>query len=336
MSMEETERVIRQIVIHTVGNRLRNEELQQPETCEFGGVEARESEVLGAGLEELVWRLAEKGTPYRLSEQSAVRMQRLTEDATFRSAAEKLSEILYEEVSDPSMPTCRLIIATLNVDWHGRKTVCALICPLDAPVGVLRVESSRVTARSEWAEGFLLDHLKRGFLYVSGKNESYVITDAAYKNLLVNGLLDAKPVLTDKIKGKFATSMVKAVSDKLKSTAEADRFKKSVQELVQHGDSFDEGELATCCRQFVSDEDYKATKEKLVKKVECDIPSDTPLASEAVGKKLNRFIKSIRLGKDLALTISGKQELDYIERLQEDPETGTYVIKLILRQPEEK
>ena len=324
------------MVIHTVGNRMRNEELQQPETCEFGGVAAQDSEVLGAGLEELVWRLAEKGTPYRLSEQSAARMQRLTEDATFRSAAEKLSEIMYEEISDPSMPTCRLVIAALNVDWHGRRTICVLICPLDAPVGVLRVDSSRVKARTEWAEGFLLDHIKRGFLYVSGKNESYVITDAAYKNLFVNGLLDAKPVLTDKIKGKFATSMVKAVSGKLKTPAESDRFKKSVQDLVQLGDTFDEVDLASCCRQFVSDEDYKATKEKLVKKVECDIPSDTPLASEAVGKKLNRFIKSIRLGKDLALTISGKQELDYIERLQEDPESGTYVIKLILRKTEEK
>lgn len=316
--------------LHSIGNRLRNEELLQPRTA------ACDPREILPFLSELSARTAAHGAPYRCSETTLDLLSKFVRDeAGFVYAASRFSDILYSEIPHARLPSIDMGFAVAEIEWQGKTTPAGIIFAAEKRDNLLASNIARLQADAHLQTGHTAAGISKTLLYLPEQNELYLMVDAANKALWLKTLFETTPLLTEKLKGRYAGEIVKSVSQSLKTEADADAFRKSVQQLVNGGESFEAEELAARCRQFVTPQQYQDAKKRIEEKMGCEIPDNVSLATDSVHKKLSRFTKSVQLGSDIALTITGKQEIESIVRLSADPATGTYIVKFVVASPAE-
>lgn len=320
--MEIGEAVVRSIIVHQVGNRLREEPLVLADQC-FSISERISNMILSGYLRGIV---ADKNlclltheTDMALNDVVHHTSNFFTEKISFVELSQRLATHLYASTHHPNIAAGDLFVILfdkLRLDGQYRSAV-----------GVYKSESKQqyISAKIEAGEhqlealtGVNPELIDKGALITEGSGSVYALDRLGNRTKYwLEDFLMAKQIPDEKMKSSIAVSLVEKVREKIEGVNARQNFGREVMALCSERDEVFSSELKQISEQYVLGEVWDAELERIVERKGLMEIDDISIPVNRFQKKLNKTLSRVDLGGEVFLAIPSNLSFEGAEVTEE-------------------
>ena len=323
---------IRFIVAQRIGNVMRNEGMENSQSIIECSSQTKKY------LGRLLVKLSEKSSPY-------------TSDATTFPILEKFSKSIIDQdqqIYQSSLLATRLYetgrhlqieeFTFLNISFETQNSDATSVVRGIALIAFsspkTQISYDEKNHHMDNVETINEDSLDRVAIWHENSDIIRIIERKSIPNKFwINDFLCIKPVLTENKAAAMAYKLIKKISSEIDSSIKSSEYRDKVKHLVDASPLISFNEIDECSSDFLDRERVNAIKKNIEKQGKLFLEKEYEFPSQILYKKVNQFIKTLRVTPNLDITIKGNQEVLSMEQLRSDEE-DTIIIKLKIKEEE--
>ena len=307
-SMELGESVVQDVILHQVGNRLREEPLVLADQC-FAITESISNLILGGYLRGIV---SDKNQ-YMLTHESDMALNDVahhvsaffSKKISFVELSKNLATHLYASAHHPNIATGDLFVIIfdrLKVDGVYKSAI-----------GIYKSESKQqyISARAdgesrklEVSSGINPDLIDKGVLIVDGSEIIYAIDRLSNRTKYwIEDFLKAKQIPNESTKSAVAAGLIERVRDNIESPVARQDFYREVIALCSDRDEVLNGEIRVVSEKYVSPDVWSTELNKIIERKGLVDTEEISVPTKNLQTKLKKIFNRVNLGQDVGLIL---------------------------------
>ena len=307
-SMELGESVVQDVILHQVGNRLREEPLVLADQC-FAITESISNLILGGYLRGIV---SDKNQ-YMLTHESDMALNDVahhvsaffSKKISFVELSKNLATHLYASAHHPNIATGDLFVIIfdrLKVDGVYKSAI-----------GIYKSESKQqyISARAdgesrklEVSSGINPDLIDKGVLIVDGSEIIYAIDRLSNRTKYwIEDFLKAKQIPNESTKSAVAAGLIERVRDNIESPVARQDFYREVIALCSDRDEVLNDEIRVVSEKYVSPDVWSTELNKIIERKGLVDTEEISVPTKNLQTKLKKIFNRVNLGQDVGLIL---------------------------------
>lgn len=316
--MEIGESVVKAIILHQVGNRLREEPLVLSDNC-FAITDSISNVILGGYLRGI----ASDKNQYVLSHESDMALNDVAHHASgffskktsFENLSKNLATHLYSSAHHPNIASGDLFVILfdrLKVDGAYRSAIG--IYKSESKQQYLSTRSDGKAQQLEVSSGINPDLIDKGVLIVDGSEIIYAIDRLSSRTKYwIDDFLKAKQIPNESTKSAVATGLIEKVRESIESPMARQEFCREVIALCSDKDKVLSEEIREVSNKYVSSDVWDKELGRLAERNRLADTKEISVSAKSLQSKLNRIFSRIGLGNDISLTIPDSLSFSDVE-----------------------
>lgn len=306
--MEIGESVVKAVILHQVGNRLREEPLVLADEC-FAITDSISNVILGGYLRGIV----SSKNQYMLSHESDMALNDVahhtlgffSKKISFEDLSKNLATHLYSSAHHPNIASGDLFVILFDKLKVGDVYRSAIgIYKSESKQQYLSAHIDGKTQQLEVSSGINPDLIDKGALIVDGSDIIYAIDRLSSRTKYwVDDFLMAKQIPNESTKSAVATGLIEKVRENIESPLARQEFCREVIALCSDKDKVLGEEIREVSEKYVSPDVWDNELNRLVERKGLVNTKDISVSSKSLQTKLNRIFNRINLGNDISLII---------------------------------
>lgn len=306
--MEIGESVVKAVILHQVGNRLREEPLVLTDRC-FTITDGISNVLLGGYLRGIV---SDKNQ-YVLSHESDMALNDVahhtsgffSKKTSFEELSKNLATHLYSSAHHPNIASGDLFVILfdrLKVDGEYRTAIG--IYKSESKQQYLSARIDEKTQQLEVSSGINPDLIDKGVLIVDGSEIIYAIDRLSSRTKYwVDDFLKAKQIPNESIKSAVATGLIEKVRENIESPVVRQEFYREVIALCSDKEKVLGEEIREVSEKYVSPNVWDEELSRLVERKGLIDTREISVSAKRLQTKLNKIFNRINLGNGIDLII---------------------------------
>ena len=307
-SMELGESVVQDVILHQVGNRLREEPLVLADQC-FAITESISNLILGGYLRGIV---SDKNQ-YMLTHESDMALNDVahhvsaffSKKISFVELSKNLATHLYASAHHPNIATGDLFVIIfdrLKVDGVYKSAI-----------GIYKSESKQqyISARAdgesrklEVSSGINPDLIDKGVLIVDDSKIIYAIDRLSSRTKYwIEDFLKAKQIPNESTKSAVAAGLIERVRDNIESPLARQDFYREVIALCSDRDEVLNDEIRVVSEKYVSPDVWSTELNKIIERKGLVDTEEISVPTKNLQTKLKKIFNRVNLGQDVGLIL---------------------------------
>ena len=307
-SMELGESVVQDVILHQVGNRLREEPLVLADQC-FAITESISNLILGGYLRGIV---SDKNQ-YMLTHESDMALNDVahhvsaffSKKISFVELSKNLATHLYASAHHPNIATGDLFVIIfdrLKVDGVYKSAI-----------GIYKSESKQqyISARAdgesrklEVSSGINPDLIDKGVLIVDGSEIIYAIDRLSNRTKYwIEDFLKAKQIPNESTKSAVAAGLIERVRDNIESPVARQDFYREVIALCSDRAEVLNDEIRVVSEKYVSPDVWSTELNKIIERKGLVDTEEISVPTKNLQTKLKKIFNRVNLGQDVGLIL---------------------------------
>lgn len=306
--MEIGESVVKAVILHQVGNRLREEPLVLVDEC-FVITDSISNVILGGYLRGIV----SSKNQYMLSHESDMALNDVahhtlgffSKKISFEDLSKNLATHLYSSAHHPNIASGDLFVILFDKLKVGDVYRSAIgIYKSESKQQYLSARIDGKTQQLEVSSGINPDLIDKGALIVDGSDIIYAIDRLSSRTKYwVDDFLKAKQIPNESTKSAVTTGLIEKVRENIESPLARQEFCREVIALCSDKDKVLGEEIREVSEKYVSPDVWDNELNRLVERKGLVDTKDISVSSKSLQTKLNRISNRINLGNDISLII---------------------------------
>lgn len=331
-SMELGESVVQDVILHQVGNRLREEPLVLADQC-FAITESISNLILGGYLRGIV---SDKNQ-YMLTHESDMALNDVahhvsaffSKKISFVELSKNLATHLYASAHHPNIATGDLFVIIfdrLKVDGVYKSAI-----------GIYKSESKQqyISARAdgesrklEVSSGINPDLIDKGVLIVDGSEIIYAIDRLSNRTKYwIEDFLKAKQIPNESTKSAVAAGLIERVRDNIESPVARQDFYREVIALCSDRDEVLNDEIRVVSEKYVSPDVWSTELNKIIERKGLVDTEEISVPTKNLQTKLKKIFNRVNLGQDVGLILPNNLSFNDVD-FQDNGKTIQIIIIL--------
>ncbi|MDP2093634.1 MAG: nucleoid-associated protein [Hydrogenophaga sp.] len=306
--MEIGESVVQTVILHQVGNRLREEPLILADQC-FAITDNIANVILGGYLRGIV---SDKNQ-YVLSHESDMALNDVAHHVSgffakktpFVELSQKLATHLYASAHHPNIAAGDLFVILfdrLKVDGAYRPAIG--IYKSESKQQYLSARTNGKTQQLEISSGINPDLIDKGVLIVDGSEAIYAIDRLSSRTKYwIEDFLKAKQVPNESTKSAVAAGLIEKVRENIESPMARQNFSREVIALCSDRDEVLSEEIREVSEKYVSPDVWRTELDRLVERKGLIDTGEISVSARSLQTRLKRIFNRINLGHGVSLII---------------------------------
>ena len=306
--MEIGEASVKSVILHKIGNRLREEPLVLAEKC----ISITE-DIANILLYGYLRGIVRSNNRFTLFHETDVTLNDLshhisnfgTEKIDFIELSKRLATHLYSSTHHPNIASGDLFIILfekLKINEEYRSAIG--IYKVESQQQYLSAHSENGIQQLEVSQGINPELIDKGALIIEDSDQVYVVDRLSNRTKYwIEDFLKAKQIPNERTKSAIALSLVTTVSNKIDSPVERQTFGQEISALCTEQESISGIDIKNISEKYVPKETWDSELRLLnEQKGEIEL-QDLTLPSKKFENKLQKALRKINLGKDISLML---------------------------------
>ncbi|MDC4918695.1 nucleoid-associated protein [Acinetobacter baumannii] len=306
--MEIGEAQVKSVILHKVGNRLREEPLVLAEEC----ISISE-DIANILLYGYLRGIVRSNNLFTLFHETDVSLNDLshhisnfeTEKIDFIELSKRLATHLYSSTHHPNIASGDLFIILFNKIKINDKFRSAIgIYKVESQQQYLSAHSENGTQQLEVIQGINPELIDKGALIIEGFNQVYVVDRLSNRTKYwIEDFLKAKQIPNERAKSAIALGLVTKVSNKIENPIERQTFGQEISVLCTKQESISGIDIKNISEKYLPIETLDSELKQLNElKGEIEL-QELILPAKKFENKLQKVLNKINLGKDISLIL---------------------------------
>ncbi len=306
--MEIGESVVRTVILHQVGNRLREEPLLLADQC-FGITESISNVILSGYLQGIV----SSKNQYMLSHESDIALNEVAHHVSgffskkdsFVELSKKLASHLYASAHHPNIASGDLFVILfeqLKVDETYKSAIG--IYKSESKQQYLSARTDGKTQQLEISSGINPDLIDKGVLIVEDSETIYAIDRLSSRTKYwIDDFLKAKQIPNETTKSTIAVGLIEKVRENIESPIAQREFCQEVVELCSGKEEVVSNDIKDISEKYVSSDIWDAELDRIVERKGLVNSDEISISTKPLQAKLKKVFNRVNLGHDVSLII---------------------------------
>lgn len=306
--MEIGESVVQAVILHQVGNRLREEPLVLADQC-FAITESISSVILGGYLKGI----ASEKNQYVLSHESDMALNDVvhhvsdffTKKTSFIELSQKIATHLYSSAHHPNIAAGDLFVILfdrLKLDGVFRSAIG--IYKSESKQQYLSARTDGENQQLEVSSGINPDLIDKGALIIDGSKIIYAIDRLSSRTKYwIDDFLKAKQVPNESTKSAVAVGLIEKVRGNIENPIERQDFCREVMALCSDRDEVLGKEIRDVSEKYVSPDILRTEMERIIERKGLIEAGEINISAKSLHNKLKKIFSRINLGNEISLII---------------------------------
>ncbi|WP_368579229.1 nucleoid-associated protein [Acinetobacter baumannii] len=306
--MEIGEAQVKSVILHKVGNRLREEPLVLAQEC----ISISE-DIANILLYGYLRGIVRSNNLFTLFHETDVSLNDLshhisnfeTEKIDFIELSKRLATHLYSSTHHPNIASGDLFIILFDKIKINDKFRSAIgIYKVESQQQYLSAHSENGTQQLEVIQGINPELIDKGALIIEGFNQVYVVDRLSNRTKYwIEDFLKAKQIPNERAKSAIALGLVTKVSNKIENPIERQTFGQEISVLCTKQESISGIDIKNISEKYVPKETLDSELKQLNElKGEIEL-QELILPAKKFENKLQKVLNKINLGKDISLIL---------------------------------
>lgn len=306
--MEIGESVVQSLILHQVGNRLREEPLVLVDHC-FSITESISNLILGGYLKGIV----NSKNKYKLSHESDMALNDVAHHAAkffskqvpFLETSKKLATHLYASAHHPNIAAGDLFVILFDrIKLDGAYRSAIGIYKSESKQQYLSAHMDGRTQQLEVSSGINPDLIDKGVLIVDGSEFIYAIDRLSSRTKYwIDDFLKAKQVPNENTKSTIAAGLIEKVRESIESPIARQDFCREVISLCSDTDEVLAEDIRKVSEKYVSLDIWNTELNKIVERKGLVAVEEISLSTKRFKTKLEKIFNHINLGQNVSLIV---------------------------------
>lgn len=306
--MEIGESIVSSVILHQVGNRLREEPLVLADGC-FNITSSISNLILGGYLRGIV----STKNQYLLYNEDDIALNSVayyvsgffSKKYDFIEVSKKLARHLYDSTHHPNVSSGDLFIILfdkLKVDGLYKSALG--IYKSESKQQLLSTYKNGTTQELSVSTGINLDLIDKGALIVEGSNAIYAIDRVSNRTKYwIDDFLKARQIPNEIMKSSIAIGLIEKVRKKIKNPLDLKNFYKEINKLCSESDEVMSADIKHISDQYIDSEIWENEMVKVFDKKGLVKSDKFSISTKNLQAKLKKIFNRINLGNDISLII---------------------------------
>lgn len=306
--MEIGESVVQSVILHQVGNRLREEPLILAEQC-FSLTDSISNLILGGYLRGIV----SSKNQYVLTHESDMALNDVahhtsaffSQKISFVELSKNLATHLYTSAHHPNIAAGDLFVIQFDkLKIDGKYSPAIGIYKSESKQQYISARTDGETGQLEVASGINPDLIDKGVLIIKGTEKIYAIDRLSSRTKYwIDDFLKAKQLPDESTKSAVTIGLIEKVREKIENPAARQQFGCEVTALCADRDEILSSEIKAISEKYVSLDIWDAELDRIVERKGLVSPEEMSIPTKSFGVKLRKALSRIDLGHDITLAI---------------------------------
>lgn len=306
--MDIGETVVQEIILHKVGNRLRDEPLVLADQC-FSITDGISSVILGGYLRGIV---SDKNQ-YILSHESDIALNDVAyhvsgffdKKISFVELSQKLASHLYSSAHHPNIaPGDLFVIQFEKIKLDGVYQSAIGIYKSESKQQYLSARTNGETQQLEVSSGINPDLIDKGVLLVNDSAVIYAIDRLSSRTKYwIEDFLRAKQLPNASTKSAIAAGMIEKIRGKIENTMARQEFSRDIIALCTEKDEVRAEDMKEVSDRYVAPNVWETELDKLVERKGLIDAGEIAVSARNLQSRLKRIFNRIDLGNDIGLIV---------------------------------
>ncbi|MBU1665375.1 MAG: nucleoid-associated protein [Gammaproteobacteria bacterium] len=306
--MEIGESVVRSVILHQVGNRLREEPLVLADQC-FTITEGISNVILSGYLRGIV----SSKNQYVLFHESDMALNNIahhvsvffSEEISFVELSQKLATHLYASAHHPNIASGDLFVILFDrIKVDGAYKSAIGIYKSESKQQYISTRTDGKTGQLEVFSGINTDLIDKGVLIIDGTETIYAIDRLSSRTKYwIDDFLKAKQIPNERTKSAVTVGLIEKVSENIESPVIRQKYCREVIELCSKKDEVLDGEIKEISEKYVSSDVWDTELERIIERKGLVGSGEISISTKNLETRLKKALSRINLGRDIALII---------------------------------
>jgi hypothetical protein len=306
--MEIGESIVQLVILHQVGNRLREEPLVLADQC-FAITDSISNVILGGYLRGIV----SSKNQYVLTHESDMALNDVAYHASaffsqkisFVELSQNMATHLYSSAHHPNIAAGDLFVILfdrLKVDGAYKSAIG--IYKSESKQQYISAHTDGENRKLEVSSGINPDLIDKGVLIVDGAEMIYAIDRLSSRTKYwIDDFLKAKQIPNESTKSAVAVGLIEKVRENIESPMERQNFCREVITLCSNRDSVLGEEIRDVSEKYVSSDVWDTELNKIVERKGLTDTSEISVPARNLQTKLKKLFNRINLDYDIGLFV---------------------------------
>lgn len=306
--MEIGESIVQSVILHQVGNRLREEPLILEDQC-FAITDSISNLILGGYLRGII----NSKNQYVLTHESDMTLNDVAHHASdffenktsFIDLSKKLARHLYASTHHPNITEGDLFVILFEkLKVNGKYSSAIGIYKSESKQQYISTRTDGRTQQLEVSSGIDPDLIDKGVLIIDGSDIIYAIDRLSSRTKYwIDDFLKAKQVPNESTKSAVAIGLVEKVREGIEDPVARQEFSQEVAILCSDREEILANEIKEISEKYVSSDVWDSELNRIVERKGLLAPREINLSTKSFEKKLKKILGRINLGNDITLII---------------------------------
>jgi len=316
--MEIGEAVVRSVIVHQVGNRLREEPLVMVDQC-FSITESISNLILSGYLRGIVndknLHLLTHENDMSLNDVVHHTSSFFSENISFVELSQRIATHLYRSTHHPNIAAGDLFVVLFDKVRLGGEYRSA--------IGVYKSESKHqyISAKTEGGShqleamtGINPDLIDKGALITKGSDSVYALDRLSNRTKYwLEDFLQAKQIPDEKTKSAIAVGLVEKIRENIENPNARQEFGREVMALCSENDEILGSELKQISERYVPGDVWDVELERVSERKGLVKIEDMSIPVKKFETKLKKTLSRVDLGRDIVLAIPSSLSFGGVE-----------------------
>lgn len=316
--MEIGESIVQSVILHQVGNRLREEPLVLADQC-FAITDSISNVILGGYLRGIV----SSKNQYVLTHESDMALNDVahhtsaffSQKITFVELSQNLATHLYASAHHPNIAAGDLFVILFDrLKMDGKYSPAIGIYKSESKQQYISARTDGETRQLEVSSGINPDLIDKGVLIIDGSKTIYAIDRLSSRTKYwIDDFLKAKQLPNEGTKSAVAVGLIEKVRENIESPIARQEFCQEVIALCSDRDEVLGDEIKGISKKYVSSGMWDAELERIVERKGFANPGEISVSTKSLEAKLKKVLSRINLGHDITLTIPSNLSFNNVD-----------------------
>ncbi len=316
--MEIGESVVQSVILHQVGNRLREEPLVLADQC-FSLTDSISNLILGGYLRGIVGGKNQ----YVLTHESDIALNDVahhtaaffSQKISFVEFSRNLAAHLYASAHHPNIAAGDLFVILFDKLKVGDRYSSAVgVYKSEAKQQYISAYNDGSAGKLEVSSGINPDLIDKGALLVEGVETIYAIDRLSSRTKYwIDDFLKAKQIPNESTKSAVTIGVIEKVRENIDGLVARQEFGRELAELCEERDEVLSSEIRGISEKYVSPAVWAAELDRIVERKGLVSFEEMSVSTKSLGTKLKKAFSRIDLGNDIALTIPSSLSISAVD-----------------------
>ncbi|MBW5461220.1 hypothetical protein GOY11_08530 (plasmid) [Pseudomonas aeruginosa] len=316
--MEIGESLVQSVILHQVGNRLREEPLVLADQC-FSLTDSISNLILGGYLRGIVG----SKNQYVLTHESDMALNDVahhtsaffSQKISFVELSRSLAAHLYASAHHPNIAAGDLFVILFNkLKVDGKYSSAVGIYKSESKQQYISARTDGETGKLEVSSGINPDLIDKGVLIVEGLETIYAIDRLSSRTKYwIDDFLKAKQLPNESAKSAVTIGVIEKVRESIESPVARQEFGRELAALCEERDEVLSNEVKEISETDVSADVWDTELDRIVERKGLVNFEEVSVSTKSLGAKLKKAFSRIDLGNDIALTIPNNHSFKSVD-----------------------